>query len=83
MREQRILAHDARWLYSRDLLEKGGIPLDIYDQMTSKRIDRIIKLQEQRMEERKKAMEEQRDKQDRETKNRQQREVRSSKRRRK
>ena len=57
-----------RWLYSRELLEKGGIPLETYDQLTPRRIDRIIKLQEQRMEERRKAMEKQREEQERKTK---------------
>ena len=57
-----------RWLYSRDLLEKGGIPLETYDNMTPRRIDRIIKLQEQRMEERKKAIDKQREDQERKSK---------------
>lgn len=54
-----------RWLYSRELLEKGGIPLETYDQLTPRRIDRIIKLQEQRMEERQKAIAKQREEQER------------------
>ena len=57
--------HELRWLYSRDLLGKGGIPIETFDNMTPKRINRIIKLQEQRMEERNKALEEQRKEQDR------------------
>ena len=57
-----------RWLYSRELLEKGGIPLETYDNMTQRRIDRIIKLQEQRMEERRKAIEKQREEQERKSK---------------
>ena len=57
-----------RWLYSRDLLEKGGIPLETYDNLTPRRIDRIIKLQEQRMEERQKALDKQRAEQERKAK---------------
>lgn len=57
-----------RWLYSRDLLEKGGIPLETYDNLTPRRIDRIIKLQEQRMEERQKALDKQRADQERKAK---------------
>lgn len=62
-----------KWLYSRELLEKGGIPLETFDKMTKRRIDRIIKLQEQRMEERKKAIDKQRSEQERQTKINQQR----------
>lgn len=49
--------HESLWLHSRDLLEKGGISLDIYDNLTPKRIHRIIELQEKRVEERNRAME--------------------------
>ena len=69
-----------RWLYSRELLEKGGIPLDTYDQMTPRRIDRIIKLQEQRMEERQKAINKQREEQERKTKAAQQKNFNGNKR---
>ena len=57
-----------RWLYSRDLLDKGGIPLETYDNLTPRRIDRLIKLQEQRLEERQKAIEKQREEQERKAK---------------
>lgn len=57
-----------RWLYSRDLLEKGGIPLETFDNLTPRRIDRIMKIQEQRMEERQKAIEKQRSEQERKAK---------------
>ena len=58
-----------RWLYSRELLDKGGIPLDVYDQMTPRRIDRLIKLQEERLKERQQALEKQRQDQERNAKN--------------
>ena len=57
-----------RWLYSRDLFEKGGIPLETYDKLTPRRIDRLIKLQEQRVEERQKIIAKQREEQDRKAK---------------
>jgi hypothetical protein len=60
-----------RWLYIRDLFDKGGIPIETYDNLTAKRISRLIKLQEERLKERQKAIEKQREEQERRSKSEQ------------
>lgn len=61
--------HDSLWLHNMDLFEKGGgIPIDVFDKLTMKRITRIFKIQEQRLEERQKALDEQRRAQEAEAK---------------
>ena len=67
--EERLLRHDSYWLYCRDLLGKGGIPLETFDTLTTKRITRIIKLQEERLKKQHEELERQREEQDKKMKN--------------
>lgn len=55
----------------RDLFEKGGLSIEEFDNMTMKRILRIMDMQQKRLEERQKALDEQRKKQEAETKSKQ------------
>jgi hypothetical protein len=57
------------WVACRDLFEKGGLSIEEFDNMTMRRIRRIMKIQEQRLEERQKALEEQRKQQEATSKN--------------
>ena len=65
MIESRLTAHDSLWLRCRELLKEGCIPIETFDRLTKKRIERILTLQEKRLEEQAKALEEQRKEQER------------------
>ena len=64
--EQRIEAHDSLWLRCKILLKEGAIPIETFDQLTRRRIMRIIELNEQILEEQRRQMENEKKKQSRE-----------------
>ena len=43
------MEHEQLWLRCRDILKEGCIPLETFDNMTRKRITRIIEQQEGRL----------------------------------
>ena len=43
------MEHEQLWLRRRDILKEGCIPLETFDNMTRKRITRIIEQQEERL----------------------------------
>ena len=43
------MEHEQLWLRCRDILKEGCIPLETFDNMTRKRITRIIEQQEERL----------------------------------
>ena len=67
--DQRLEAHDGLWLRCKALLKEGTIPIETFDNMTRKRIMRIVELQEQILDEQRRQMENEKKKQDREFKN--------------
>ena len=64
--ETRAEAHDRLWLRCRELLKEGCIDIETFDRLPRKRIERIIRLQEERIEQQNKYLEEERKKQERE-----------------
>lgn len=64
--ESRAESHDRLWLRCRELLKEGCIDIETFDRLPRKRIERIIRLQEERLEEQQRYIEEQRKKQERE-----------------
>ena len=57
--------HDSLWLRAKELLKEGCWSIETFDNMTNKRIQRLLKLREQQLEEQHKYMEEQRKQQER------------------
>ena len=55
-----------QWLRCKNLLKEGCIPLSEFDQLTNKRIDRIITYAEEQLELQRKFIEEERAKQEKE-----------------
>lgn len=69
--ENRAEAHDKLWLRARELLKEGCIDIKTFDELPRKRIERILRLQEERLQQQQQFMEEERKKQEREAERKQ------------
>ena len=64
------MEHEQLWLRCRDILKEGCIPLETFDNMTRKRITRIIEQQEERLRLQQEYLEAERKKQEKNMKKR-------------
>ena len=66
--KNRILEHEELWLRCKDVLKEGCIPLETFDNMTRRRISRIIERQEERLRLQQEYLENERKKQEKKMK---------------
>ena len=57
--------HDRLWLRNKELLKEGAIDINTFDSLPRKRIERLLRLQEEGLEEQQKYFEEQQKEQER------------------